>query len=110
METWIASALMLALLCVRTDCVCFYIRCPQSGEGVLLLLSVLAEFPGDFSGLRQLLRQVGPDVVWQLLARSGQRRPLKLEKRNLSKDEKFKQKGLKGGDMKKKVRWYLFDP
>ncbi len=68
------SALMLALLCVRTGCISLYIRCPQLGEGVLLLLRVLAEFPGDFSGLRQLLRQVGSDIVWQLLVREGQRR------------------------------------
>lgn len=44
-------------------------RCPQSGEGVNLLLCVLAELPGDFSGLRQLLRQVGLNVFWQLIIR-----------------------------------------
>ena len=53
---------------------CFYSRRPQPGEGVDLLLRVLAELPGDLSGLRQLLRQVGSDVVWQLLVRGGQRR------------------------------------
>lgn len=58
-----------------TVCVymCLYIRRPQLGEGVYLLLRVLAELPGDFSGLRQLLRQVGSDVLWQLLARVGRR-------------------------------------
>lgn len=52
--------------------VCVYVRRPQSGEGIYLFLRVLAELAGDFSGLRQLLGQVGADVVWQLLvARRG---------------------------------------
>lgn len=38
-------------------CVCvLYIRRPQPGEGIDLLLRVLAELSGDFSGLGQLLR------------------------------------------------------
>lgn len=52
----------------------FYIRCPQLGEGIYLLLCVLAELPVDLSGLRQLLCQVRSDVIWQLLVRGGQRR------------------------------------
>lgn len=92
---------------LTTDCL--YIRCPQPGEGVDLLLRVLAELPGDFSGLRQLLRQVGLDVFWQLLVRGGQRTHwnwkmsagvgIQREKKEMRED-----KELRGGDMKKKVR------
>lgn len=48
-----------------------YIRDPQPGEGVDLLLGVLAELPGNFSGLRKLLCQIGSNVIWQLLRRGG---------------------------------------
>lgn len=58
--------------------VCLDIRCPQLGEGIYLLLCVLAELPGDLSGLRQLLCQVRSDVIWQLLVRGGQRRHFQI--------------------------------
>lgn len=61
--------------CVYGPCLylcVLYIRRPEPGEGIDLLLSVLAEFSGDFSGLGQLLCQVGTDVAWQHLV-SGRR-------------------------------------
>lgn len=48
-----------------------YIRCPDPGEGIFLLLRVLVEFPGDFPGLLQLLRQVCENVLRQLLVSEG---------------------------------------
>ena len=67
---------------------CLYVRGPQPGEGVDLLLRELVELLGDLSGLRQLLRQVGQDVVWQLLVRGARkRRTLKIK---CGQDKKLK--------------------
>lgn len=79
-------------------CMRLYIRCPKLREGVYLLLWVLAEFPGDFSGLRQLLCQVCLDVIWQLLVRGGYWRQWNLK--NL--DKKFKGKRRR---WEKKKNW-----